>query len=405
MVPNELKDKIHQQLLTNQRETDGNRYTLPSETAYPYQWLWDSCFHALMWRHFDIEMAKDELHALTVRQWENGMIPHMHYWEEHPTVMKVDWGHEGTSALTQPPLLAIAAMRVYETDGDTDFLQAIYPAIARFHEYLLTRRLPERGLIGIINPDESGEDNSPRYDDALNLPPQHPVEDHSKKRFALFKEHIACNHDAPNCTSKAFWSEDVPFNSFFVWNTEVLATIAGVCGDNEAAARWRAGADEVGQAMRAHLFRDGAFCSSYDTNGSLATTNSWSQFAPLVAGLYSQSEAEQIVRERLLDENQFWSHYPIPTVALDDPAYAPKEPDYGDPWQHPHWRGPVWLAPNWTVYHGLKRYGLDAEAAQLRDRSIALVEHGGLREYYHPTTGVGMGAHGFTWGGLILDMA
>jgi len=28
----------------------------------------------------------------------------------------------------------------------------------------------------------------------------------------------------------------------------------------------------------------------------------------------------------------------------------------------------------------------------------------GFREYYNPFTGEGMGARGFTWGGLVLDM-
>ena len=404
MISSALAQQIQGQLQANCRETNGHRYTLPSSNAYPYQWLWDSCFHALMWRHFDIEMAKDELRSLTVRQWENGMIPHMHYWKPHPTVMRVDWGHDGTSALTQPPLLAIAAWRIYQTDGDKELLRELYPAITRFHEYLLTRRLPGRGLIGIINPDESGEDNSPRFDNALDLPPQHPVKRHSKKRFALFKDHIDCGYDAADCTSKHFWSEDVPFNSYFIWNCEVLADIAEVCDQDQAAARWRAAAKKVSTAMRTHLFTAGVFVSTVDTKGTVATVNSWSKFAPLVAGLYSQAEAQKLITDHLLDPKQFWSTYPIPTVALNDPTFAPEEPTYGNPWQHPHWRGPVWLAPNWTVYHGLCRYGFTEIAQELRERSVTMVERGGMREYYHPETGTGMGAAGFTWGGLLLDM-
>ena len=28
-------------------------YTRPSPTRYPWQWYWDSCFAAIVWRRFD----------------------------------------------------------------------------------------------------------------------------------------------------------------------------------------------------------------------------------------------------------------------------------------------------------------------------------------------------------------
>src|SRR5690348_17747575 len=45
----------------NRRVTDGHLYTVPAPVDYPYQWLWDSCFHAIILTHFDLPAAKAEL--------------------------------------------------------------------------------------------------------------------------------------------------------------------------------------------------------------------------------------------------------------------------------------------------------------------------------------------------------
>ena len=39
-------------------------YTRPSPTRYPWQWYWDSCFAAIVWRRFDPQRPRDELTSL-----------------------------------------------------------------------------------------------------------------------------------------------------------------------------------------------------------------------------------------------------------------------------------------------------------------------------------------------------
>ena len=62
------------------------------------------------------------------------------------------------------------------------------------------------------------------------------------------------------------------------------------------------------------------------------------------------------------------------------------------------------MAPHWFIYKGLMRYGFTEEARLIRDKSIALLEHEGFREYFNPETGEGYGANNFTWGALVVDM-
>ena len=156
-----LKEETQKILLQNRRNLDGVQYTVPSPEAYPYQWLWDSCFHIIILSHFDSNGAKEEFRSLLSKQFENGMIPHIIYWEKHEK-LNVDWGVENTSSLTQPPLLAYALQCILKRDNDQAFLKEIYPKLSKYYRYLLTRDPRQHHLVGIINPDESGEDNSPR---------------------------------------------------------------------------------------------------------------------------------------------------------------------------------------------------------------------------------------------------
>ena len=40
---------------TQTAELDGRlfRFTVPCVRDYPFQWFWDSCFHAIVWSRFD----------------------------------------------------------------------------------------------------------------------------------------------------------------------------------------------------------------------------------------------------------------------------------------------------------------------------------------------------------------
>jgi hypothetical protein len=64
---------------TQTAQLDGRsfRFTVPSLSVYPFQWLWDSCFHTVVWSRSDPERAADELRALLAWQDKRGFIPHV----------------------------------------------------------------------------------------------------------------------------------------------------------------------------------------------------------------------------------------------------------------------------------------------------------------------------------------
>ena len=70
-----LKNKFISIIKSNQRTTRGFRYTIPAPLFYPNQWLWDSCFHSIIYLALNkINYAKDEIRALLSAQWKNGLV-------------------------------------------------------------------------------------------------------------------------------------------------------------------------------------------------------------------------------------------------------------------------------------------------------------------------------------------
>ena len=164
-------------LLEGNRITiDGHSYTAPSldtvdfgRKDYANQYLWDSCFHAVIWRWIDPRKAQAELLSLVSRQVEEGpdagMIPHCNYWRNEGAWL---WSQPERSSLTHPPLIAVAATLVFEHSHDLEFLSRIYEKVEKYHDWFDRRRDPDRdGLVCIIHPWEAGGDAPPRWDLSL----------------------------------------------------------------------------------------------------------------------------------------------------------------------------------------------------------------------------------------------
>jgi len=394
-----LKRKALQVLKQNQRYSGAFRYTLPSAEHYPYQWLWDSCFHAIIYAQFDPEMARAEISALLSKQFADGMVPHIIYWT--PGILHLfQWGVEGTSSLTQTPMLAYAVWEIHRRAPDIPFLESVYPALLSYYKFLIEKRdIRGNHLIGIINPDESGEDDSPRFDVPLGARSDISYEDHLKLRTKLVDDNRTCNFDAEKCMRNYFWVKDVLFNTVMVENLRSLGHIASLLKHEDGEHFANLNANLIAEAMREHMFEDGVYWSLAGEEYEKLHVATWMHFAPLFAGLYSKEEAEHVVRTHLKNTATFAAPFGIRTVSKQEASYRPQ--GYGHDFS---WRGPVWMAPHWFIYRGLMRYGYVAEAEHIRDVSMELLLRSGFREYFDPETGEAGGAHEFTWGALVLDM-
>ena len=386
-------------LQTNRRVDHGCQYTVPSTEHYPYQWLWDSCFHAIIYSQYDPEAAKKELISLLSKQCADGMVPHIIYWKPGE-LHRFRWGYaDDISALTQPPMIAYAAWEIHRASKDEAFLESIYPALLTYYQFLITKRDP-RGehLVGIINPDESGEDNSPRFDGVLGCKPNVSYKEHHEFRVRLVDQNRENNFDVEKCLEH-FWVKDVLFNTVLVENLRALGHIASLLKHTDGEQFANHNADLVAAAMREHLFEDGVYWSSAWLYNKKLRVATWAHFLPLFAGLYSPDEAAALIEKHFHNTETFNARYGIRTTSKKEPGYRAE--GFPDGFS---WRGPVWISPHWFLYRGLVRYGFRNEAQEIRIKSEALIEKSGFRECFNPDTGEGQGAHNFTWGALVLDM-
>jgi glycogen debranching enzyme len=119
---------------------------------------------------------------------------------------------------------------------------------------------------------------------------------------------------------------------------------------------------------------------------------------PLLTGRLPGEVARRLV-EHLNDPQEFWARYPVPTVALNEPAFSPLL----------MWRGPTWINVNYLLIEGLVRSGFRQEAVELRTRTMELLMgQNDIYEYYSPETGEGSprAAGTFGWSAaLFIDLA
>ncbi len=105
--------------------------------------------------------------------------------------------------------------------------------------------------------------------------------------------------------------------------------------------------------------------------------------------------------EYLLDEQRFWTEVPVPSVALGEPSFSLRERFDG---LRRYWRGPTWINSAWLLWRGLVRPGYEEDAATLARAITETVSREGLREFYDPHDGRGMGAGDFAWSALALEL-
>jgi len=92
----------------------GRGWCVPNPATYPHLWLWDSCFHAIVWASLEDPRAVSELDAVLAGQLPGGMVPHMRYGGQPPDTWLGPLTN--TSSLTQPPMFG-HAVRVLTHHG------------------------------------------------------------------------------------------------------------------------------------------------------------------------------------------------------------------------------------------------------------------------------------------------
>ena len=127
----------------------------------------------------------------------------------------------------------------------------------------------------------------------------------------------------------------------------------------------------------------------------------WAALSPLALPDLPEDVGRRLVEEYLLDPERFWLPVPPPSVSLRDPSFSLRDRLL---FLRRYWRGPTWINAAWLLWLGLVRLGYEQEARELARRVAGAVTGAGLREYYDPFTGRGMGAEDFSWSSLVMEL-
>ena len=391
-------------------EWDGMRYDFvcPSPTHYPFQWFWDSAFHAIALLQVDPALAKQELRCLMQGAQADGYIAHMLLWEKstNPEWLMPDYSirlaHPFYTGTIQPPVVARTLERIFDATGDAAFVREILPPVLAFVRWLeRVRDQDHDGLVAIIQPDESGLDASPKYDAAMSVPAQPPGETlpawrRSMQRLFRAYENLPMERQPQ---LDVFLFEDVLMNTIYADALRALAKLSRAVG--------LGGAEDLERGFRRTLDALMAKCWDpgrglfWDLSGAReerVTVLTFTSLFPLVLGDLERDVATRLVEEHLLNPKEFWLRYPVPSVAANEPSFDP------DWLTQTTWRGPTWVNVNWYLYWGLRAHGFRDVASELARRTVEMQSIGGIREFYNPNTAVGYGATNFGWSCLVLDL-
>jgi glycogen debranching enzyme len=406
---------------TQQGVKDGRTYTfsVPSIGQYPFQWFWDSCFHAIVWARIDPLRAQEELLGLLAWQEPDGFIPHVIFWDRSRVRRSLTSFHflesgklslllpggpkPATTRHMQPPVIAQAVERVVDASGDDGFLQEALPALERYYRWLAKRRdLDEDRLISIIAQFESGLDYSPAYDPLIGADGRGPRWIVARSRWPELQNAVRYRFDLDRILRETeYHQEDVLVNAVYAQGLEALARLAARAHQAPLAAWASVQSTRVTQALLSRCYdRDaGLFWNLGGTREQRSRVRTVISLMPLILDIPADVAAS--VTSHLSDPAQFWAPYPVPSVALHEPSFVPGIHVRG---RRLIWRGPLSMNTNWFLVSGLRRHGEDELAGVIVARSQELVERGGFNEFYDPFSGEPVGAVEFGWATLVCDM-
>ena len=362
-------------------------WCVPNPATYPHLWLWDSCFHAIVWASLEDSRAVSELDAVLAGQLPGGMVPHMRYGGQPPDTWLGPLTN--TSSLAQPPMFGHAA-RVL-TDHGMWLSDTVLTRARRGLDWLWTNRRTADGLIFVVHPWEAGNDHGQRWDD-WEAPRRAPELYRREVRTAWNKSlvhDLQFDDDGAARWSASFVVCPAAFNAYVAFN---LRELAAVLDDTELTAR----ADDLSSAIDAHLWDETQqLWVDLPVVGGGSSAGLPVSDGVMPALVTADSARARAALAQLDDPLRFGAPFGPANIIRGHPTYAPDV----------YWRGPAWPPLNYLFHLAQRRWGLTAQAGANTSRSARAAVVSNWAEYWNPESGTGLGASPQSWTGLVFAMS
>lgn len=372
-------------------------FTCPNAATYPWLWLWDSCFHALVWAELgEPDRARRELTVALGGQHRSGFVPHVRYLDRSRVHDAFWWpdppaGAVATSSITQPPIHAMAVAELVRRGVDVPD-ELVERAAAGLWFLLHRRRRSAAGLIELVHPWESGCDHSPRWDDLMRVGLDAAGADPYDERhwFERKGELVASVHrddDGAPLWNDAFAVGSVAFSAITAHGARELAALTG----------------------------DGVLAdASADLTAALATRWDPERRTFVDDGPTAHGSGRIRTAEALLPTLVVHDPGIVTAVAseLTDPAalggaFGPAQVHRDEPTRRAgsYWRGPSWPQLDFLLSVALSSSGVPAGVAAARrvaQSSATGAVRSGWAEYWDPDDATPGGAAPQSWSTLAV---
>jgi Bacterial alpha-L-rhamnosidase 6 hairpin glycosidase domain len=342
------------------RTLSGNVWILPGDSSpvlvegSSYPGIWQECgpFESLVYRVFRPDVARNSHMTFFASQYPDGQLPALRRGSE------ISFGQ-----IQMVVPIAATAWELAQFTGDQELLQRAYESCSRWDAWLLRyRNTRGTGLVEGFCTWDTGHDNSPRW---AGMPNQCP------------------GADARVCSSAPGLPRLCPDLSATVYGARVgLAAMARALGKGADADRWTESAALIRRLILEKLYvpEDAAF---YDLDAQGRFVRIRSDVLSRVCGehVVGQQTFDSLWERQFHNPKAFWAPYPLPSIALDDPAFVRPIPP--NSWGGASQALTALRAPRWFEF-----YGKPTELALLMTRWCETLQRNmSFRPQIDPLTG------------------
>ena len=323
--------------------------------AYPGIWLECGPLEAAIYGRFMPEVAIHSHSIFFHHQRPDGQFP---CWIRD---------HTGWAQIQMVVPIAATAWEVAQVTAREDFLTQAYQACTRWDDWLSANRNTRgTGLCELFCGYDTGHDRSPRIAGIPNRCPENDARNFSKERNLPWL--------APDLSATMYGGR------------VALGAMAVALGKPAEAQAWLEKAEAIRKAILAFCYdAEDEFFYDVDAQGNFNRVRADQITRVLGEHVVEQALFERIYTRHIVNPEAFWSPYPLPSVALNDPHFV-RLPDGSLPLNS--WGGAsqaltALRAPRWFTH-----YGKASDLKVLMERWIeALLRADEFMQQMDPLTG------------------
>lgn len=288
---------------------------------YPGIWLECGPLEGLVYGRHNHAVAKANHEVFFHHQREDGYLPCWIWFESI-----------GTGQIQMVVPIAATALETADLIGDEAFLANAYMVCSRWDAWLARNRNTRgTGLCEAFCEYDSGHDNSPRF---KGLPKECP------------------GRDAAVCPKAGRLPYLAPDLSATVYGQRIaLSRMAERLGRNNEAARWQEQAETTRKLILKYCYDPEEECFfDVDADGAFVRIRGDALTRVLCEHVVDQPMFERIYARHIRSPEGFWPPYPLPSIAVSDPAFVRELPP--NSWGGASQALTALRAPRWFEHYG-----------------------------------------------------